>query len=117
VKDLRWHDLRHEYASRLVERGVPLSQVRDLLGHASIVTTERYDNQRPEPLFEAAARLESVAGVSRIFQESKSAVPESTPADRPVEDGKLLSDQEIEDGVSDGDRTRDSRIHNPELYH
>ena len=44
--NLHWHDLRHEYASRLVERGVPLAQVRDLLGHASILTTERYDNQR-----------------------------------------------------------------------
>jgi integrase len=48
--NLHWHDLRHEYASRLVERGVPLPQVRDLLGHASIVTTERYDNQQPERL-------------------------------------------------------------------
>jgi integrase len=37
--DLRWHDLRHEYASRLVEKNVPLAQVRDLLGHASIRTT------------------------------------------------------------------------------
>ena len=35
--NLHWHDLRHEYASRLVEHGVPLSQVRDLLGHASII--------------------------------------------------------------------------------
>jgi site-specific recombinase XerD len=44
--NLHWHDLRHEYASRLVERGVPLAQVRDLLGHASILTTERDDNQK-----------------------------------------------------------------------
>jgi integrase len=57
--NLHWHDLRHEYASRLVERGVPLAQVRDLLGHASITTTERYDNQKLENLQLAAARLES----------------------------------------------------------
>ena len=56
--NLRWHDLRHEYASRLVERGVPLAQVRDLLGHASILTTERYDNQKLEALQAAAERLE-----------------------------------------------------------
>ena len=56
--NLRWHDLRHEYASRLVEKNVPLAQVRDLLGHASIITTERYDNQKLENLQAAAARLE-----------------------------------------------------------
>ena len=56
--NLRWHDLRHEYASRLVEQGVPLAQVRDLLGHASITTTERYDNQKLENLQIAAAKLE-----------------------------------------------------------
>jgi hypothetical protein len=43
--NLHWHDLRHECASRLVERGVSLAQVRDLLGHASITTTERYDTR------------------------------------------------------------------------
>jgi len=46
--NLRWLDLRHEYASRLVEKNVPLAQVRDLLGHASITTTERYDSQKLE---------------------------------------------------------------------
>ena len=56
--NLHWHDLRHEYASRLVEQHVPLAQVRDLLGHASIITTERYDNQTLESLQIAAARLE-----------------------------------------------------------
>ena len=71
------HDLRHEYASKLVERSVPLDQVRDLLGHASIVTTERYDNQRLEALEAAVERLEGSKAfettdaadkVSRIFQ-------------------------------------------------
>ena len=56
--NLRWHDLRHEYASRLVEQGVPLAQVRDLLGHASITTTERYDNQKLENLQIAVKKLE-----------------------------------------------------------
>jgi integrase len=57
--NLHWHDLRHEYASRLVERNVPLAHVRDLLGHASIVTIERYDNQTLERLQISAAQLES----------------------------------------------------------
>jgi hypothetical protein len=56
--NVHWHDMRHEYASRLVERGVPLAQVRDLLGHASILTTERYDNQKLEALQAAVERLE-----------------------------------------------------------
>jgi hypothetical protein len=56
--DPHWRDLRHEYASTLVERGVPLAQVRDLPGHASILTTERYDNRKLEALQAAVERLE-----------------------------------------------------------
>jgi hypothetical protein len=56
---LHWHDLRHERASRLVERGVPLAQVRDLPGNASITTTERYDNQTLDNLQAAAAKPEA----------------------------------------------------------
>ena len=37
---------------------MPLAQVRDLLGHASITTTERYDNQTVANLQVAAAKLE-----------------------------------------------------------
>ena len=58
--DLRWHDLRHEYASRLVERGVPLSQVRDLLGHASIVTTERPADATADPASRDAKCLDEL---------------------------------------------------------
>jgi hypothetical protein len=39
----------------------PLSQVRDLLAHASIVTTERYDNLTQDALLAAANRLETGA--------------------------------------------------------
>ena len=42
-----------------MEKGAALSQVRDLLGHASITTTERYDNQTFAVLRTAAERLES----------------------------------------------------------
>jgi hypothetical protein len=43
------------------------SQVRHLLGHASIVTTERYDNQKAEALMAAAKRLETGES-SRMFR-------------------------------------------------
>jgi integrase len=42
IKDLRWHDLRHTAASWLVQAGVELDVVKDVLGHESIQTTLRY---------------------------------------------------------------------------
>ena len=36
------NDCRNDFAVRLVRAGVPLTQVRDLLGHSSIALTERY---------------------------------------------------------------------------
>lgn len=42
IHDFRFHDCRHDFASRLVLAGVPLAVIRDLLGHASITMTERY---------------------------------------------------------------------------
>ena len=37
-----FHDLRHTFASRLVRSGVDLITIKDLLGHYSVKTTERY---------------------------------------------------------------------------
>jgi integrase len=41
------HKLRHRYATWLVELGVPLSDVRDQLGHANIATTSVYLHSAP----------------------------------------------------------------------
>jgi integrase len=97
VTELRWHDLRHEYASRLVERGVPLSQVRDLLGHASIVTTERYDNQKPEALMAAAKRLETGESFKNVSSLPLRAASDAARASR-LESRKSLEIEEREWG-------------------
>ena len=52
------HDLRHEYACRLAERGVPITKIQYLLGHASVVTTERYIHHTLAEPSKAAAVLE-----------------------------------------------------------
>lgn len=41
LSDVRFHDLRHTYASWLAQGGSSLAMIRDLLGHASMQTTSR----------------------------------------------------------------------------
>ena len=58
IVGFRWHDLRHHFASRLVQAGVPLNTVRDLLGHASVAMSLRYAHLAPDQRCEAVARLD-----------------------------------------------------------
>ncbi len=57
LPDLRVHDLRHSFASFLVNAGRSLYEVQELLGHADIRTTSRYAHLSRERLF---AAVESV---------------------------------------------------------
>lgn len=42
IGDLRIHDLRHTFASVLVQQGTPLYHIMQLLGHSDIKTTQKY---------------------------------------------------------------------------
>ena len=42
IPHLRVHDLRHSFASLCAQSGVPLLQIKSLLNHASLTTTQRY---------------------------------------------------------------------------
>lgn len=55
LADLRIHDLRHSFASFLVNGGRSLYEVQKILGHTQISTTQRYAHLRQETLLEAAS--------------------------------------------------------------
>lgn len=52
------HVMRHTFCSMLAMRGVPIPAIKELAGHSSIVTTQRYVHMAPNVLSEAIGTLE-----------------------------------------------------------
>lgn len=48
LRKIRWHDLRHTFASQLMMAGVPVRQVQDWMGHSTITMTMRYAHLAPD---------------------------------------------------------------------
>ncbi len=62
IQDFRFHDMRHHFASQLVQSGVNLYVVQQLLGHKTITMTQRYSHLAPDNLKSSVAVLDQFQG-------------------------------------------------------
>ena len=75
LSDVRMHDLRHSFASFLVNSGRSLYEVQKLLGHTQVKTTQRYAHLKAETLFEAVNTVSNaIAPLAFIVPENSIAI-------------------------------------------
>jgi integrase len=78
IKDLRFHDLRHEATSRLFERGYQIHEVAQFTLHDSWNELKRYANLRPENLRDLEVPAAAPAALPR---HSRARTPVSSQLD------------------------------------
>jgi integrase len=58
ITNLRFHDLRHDFATRVRRKGVGLDAIAKLLGHTTLAMTQRYAHLGMDTLRDAVADLD-----------------------------------------------------------
>jgi integrase len=84
LPDVRLHDLRHSFASFLVNRGVSLYVVQGLLGHAHTRYTQRYAHLTPDTLRDAVEAVGDVIAGARTFVANGATVENAAPVHAPA---------------------------------
>ena len=64
ISGVTWHTLRHTFASRLLERGVDIVTVKELLGHSTVTVTMRYTHSS------LASKVVAVGKLAALLQSS-----------------------------------------------
>ena len=59
-RDITFHSLRHSFATHLLEKGIDIRYIKDILGHFSIRTTERYTHVSKEKLIQISSPLDDL---------------------------------------------------------
>ncbi|MGO4743038.1 integrase [Serratia quinivorans] len=62
IEDFRFHDLRHTWASWLIQAGVPLSALQEMGSWESIEMVQRYAHLAPNHLTEHARQIDAIFG-------------------------------------------------------
>lgn len=75
LEDVRLHDLRHSFASFLVNAGRSLYEVQKILGHTQVKTTQRYAHLAQETLLDATNAVSGILGDSILSVKPVSALP------------------------------------------
>ncbi len=71
IASFHCHQMRHTFACQWLERGGSLAALQQILGHASIETTQRYARLTDEVVMREAMRLEGTRGSQRGSQATK----------------------------------------------
>ncbi len=59
-KEVSFHSLRHSFATHVLEKGIDIRYIKDILGHFNIRTTERYLHVRKEQLVQVPSPLDDI---------------------------------------------------------
>ncbi len=66
IKKVNPHALRHTFATRLVEENTPLNIIQDILGHASISTTQKYMHGNADSERTAIETMSDYVSIDRL---------------------------------------------------
>jgi site-specific recombinase XerC len=93
VRPIRFHDLRHTFATRLAASGAPIRTIQEFLGHADSKTTQIYSHYAPsehevklvDSAFAADTEKEPERPEDGKLEEDKASMPASDEKERRVD--------------------------------